>query len=116
MPSDLDRMTAGALRRLVASRQISPVELTRRALEKAEATQASLNAFFLLLPDQAMAAAKRAEAAVINGEPLGLLHGIPCSVKDLIAVADVPWAFGSRAMADNVAAADAPSVERDALV
>jgi aspartyl-tRNA(Asn)/glutamyl-tRNA(Gln) amidotransferase subunit A len=112
MQSDLDRLTAVELRWLIATRQISPVELTRRALDKAEATQSPLNAFFVLLPDQAMAAAKQAEAAVMNGEPLGLLHGIPCSVKDLIAVADVPWAFGSRAMAENVAAADAPSVER----
>jgi aspartyl-tRNA(Asn)/glutamyl-tRNA(Gln) amidotransferase subunit A len=112
MQSDLDRLTAVALRRLVASRQISPVELTRRALGQAEATQSSLNAFFLLLPDEAIAAAKRAEAAVMHGEPLGLLHGLPCSVKDLIAVADVSWAFGSRALADNVAAGDAPSVER----
>src|SRR5215470_445265 len=105
-------MTALALRRLIARREISPVELTRRALERAEATQASLNAFFVLMPEQAMEQAKRAEDAVMRGEPLGLLHGLPFSAKDLIAVGGVPFAFGSRALADNIAAADAPSVER----
>ena len=47
-----------------------------------------------------------------EGAPLGALHGIPFSAKDLIAVKDVGYASGSRAMADNVAAVDAPSVER----
>ena len=105
-------MTALALRRLIARREVSPVELTRRALEKAEATQASLNAFFVLMPEQAMEQAKRAEDAVMHGLPLGLLHGLPFSAKDLIAVAGVPFAFGSRTMANNIAAADAPAVER----
>jgi aspartyl-tRNA(Asn)/glutamyl-tRNA(Gln) amidotransferase subunit A len=112
MSADFDAMTAVALRAAIARREISPVEVVRRALEKAQATQASLNAFFLLMPEQAMAAARAAEQAVMRGEPLGLLHGVPFSVKDLIAVGGERFAFGSRCLADNVAAADAPSVER----
>jgi aspartyl-tRNA(Asn)/glutamyl-tRNA(Gln) amidotransferase subunit A len=110
--SKLDAMTAMELRALIARREISPVEATRRALEKAAATQDSLNAFFLLMPEQALAAAKAAEDAVMRGEVQGLLHGVPFSAKDLIAVGGERFAFGSRCMADNVAAADAPSVER----
>jgi aspartyl-tRNA(Asn)/glutamyl-tRNA(Gln) amidotransferase subunit A len=112
MSADLDAMTAMELRARIARREISPVEVTRHALDKAQATQASLNAFFLLMPDQAMAAAKAAEAAVMRGDALGPLHGVPLSVKDLIAVGGERYAFGSRAMADNVAPADAPAVER----
>ncbi|KAB1069596.1 amidase family protein [Methylobacterium soli] len=112
MMSEFDFMSALELRRLVASRQVSPVELTERALSRAEATQSSLNAFFVLMPDAARAAARQAEAAVMQGGALGLLHGLPVSVKDLIAVAGQPFASGSRAMADNVATVDAPSVER----
>jgi aspartyl-tRNA(Asn)/glutamyl-tRNA(Gln) amidotransferase subunit A len=112
MPADFDAMTAVELRRRIARREVSPVEATRRALAKAEATQATLNAFFLLMPEQALAAARAAEIAVMRGEPLGVLHGVPLSVKDLIAVGGERFAFGSRTMADNVAAADAPSVER----
>ena len=113
MPSsEFDLMTAIELRRRIARREISPVEVTRRALEKAQATQGSLNAFFLLMPEKAMAAARAAEAAVMRGDALGALHGVPVSVKDLIAVAGERYAFGSRCLADNVAAADAPSVER----
>jgi len=112
MAADFDAMTAIELGRRIARREISPVEVTRRALEKAEATQSSLNAFFLLMPEKALAAARAAEAAVLRGEELGPLHGVPFSAKDLMAVAGERFAFGSRCMADNVAPADAPPVER----
>jgi aspartyl-tRNA(Asn)/glutamyl-tRNA(Gln) amidotransferase subunit A len=112
MSADFDAMTAAELRDRIARREISPVEVTRRALEKAQATQATLNAFFLLMPDEAMAQAKTAEQAVMRGDALGLLHGVPFSAKDLMAVAGQRFAFGSRCMVDNVAAADAPAVER----
>jgi aspartyl-tRNA(Asn)/glutamyl-tRNA(Gln) amidotransferase subunit A len=112
MSADLDTMTAAELRQRVAGKEVSPVELTRRALAKAEATQPTVNAFFVLLPETALAAAKTAEDAVMRDEPLGLLHGLPFSAKDLMAVAGVRYASGSRTMADNVASVDAPAVER----
>jgi len=112
MSDDLETMTAIELRRRVSRKDVSPLELTHRALAKAEATQKKLNAFFVLLPEAALAAARAAEDAVMRGEPLGLLHGLPFSVKDLIAVAGVPYASGSRTMAKNIAGVDAPAVER----
>ncbi len=112
MSADFDAMTAAEMRQRVAAKDISPVELTKRALTKAEATQATLNAFFVLLPETALATAKAAEDAVMRGAPLGLLHGVPFSAKDLMAVANVRYASGSRTMANNIAAVDAPAVER----
>jgi aspartyl-tRNA(Asn)/glutamyl-tRNA(Gln) amidotransferase subunit A len=112
MSAAFDAMTAIEVRDRIARREISPVEVTRRALEKAEATQSSLNAFFFLMPEKALAAAKAAEAAVMRGDPLGALHGVPISIKDLMAIGGERFAFGSRCMADNVAVADAPPVER----
>jgi aspartyl-tRNA(Asn)/glutamyl-tRNA(Gln) amidotransferase subunit A len=112
MSQAFDAMTAIELRDRIARREISPVEVTRRALDKAQSTQASLNAFFFLMPEKALAAAKGAEEAVMRGDPLGALHGLPISIKDLMAVGGERFAFGSRCMADNIAAADAPPVER----
>ncbi|WP_127092189.1 amidase family protein [Aquabacter cavernae] len=112
MSAEFDTMSAMELRRRIAAREISPVDLTRRALDKAQATQDSLNAFFFLVPEEAMAAARVAEDAVMKGAPLGLIHGLPFSAKDLMAVGGKPYASGSKTMAGNVAAADAPAVER----
>ena len=110
--ADVDYASAAELRRRIASKDISPVELTKRALAKGESSQQTLNAFFVLLPEAALTAAQTAEDAVMKGRPLGPLHGIPFSAKDLMAVAGVPYASGSRAMANNIAAVDAPAVER----
>ena len=112
MSIDFDRMSAVEMKRRIFKKEISPVEITRRALEAAESTQATLNAFCALMPETALAAAKAAEDSVMKGQPLGILHGIPFSVKDLIAVKDVTYASGSKTMANNIASVDAPSVER----
>ena len=110
--SNLANLDATELRALIGRREVSPVEVVRGALERAEESQASLNAFTVLAGDEAMAAARRAEAAVTNGDELGPLHGVPVSVKDLISVAGLPYCSGSRAMQGHVGAADAASVER----
>ncbi|MCC0806091.1 amidase [Methylobacterium sp. W2] len=110
--SDLDLLSAIELRGLLAARQVSPVELTERALRRAEATQSTINAFSCLMPVSARQAARRAEAAILRGDPTGPLHGLPVSVKDLIAVAGEPWEMGSRSRAGITATVDAPVVER----
>ncbi|MEA2936101.1 MAG: aspartyl-tRNA(Asn)/glutamyl-tRNA(Gln) amidotransferase subunit [Variibacter sp.] len=112
MSADFDRMSATEMRQRIARKEISPVEVTKRALDVAEDTQKTLNAFCIILRDSALAAAKRAEDAVVKGQPLGVLHGIPFSVKDLIAVKDLPYTSGSKTMSSNIGAVDAPSVER----
>ena len=112
MSDDIHYQSALELKTLIATKKISPTEVVERALRRMEALEPKLNCMATATPDLARAAAKKAEAAVMKGEPLGLLHGLPISVKDLIAVAGVKCAFGSRTAANNIAAVDAPSVER----
>ena len=105
-------MTALELKDRIARGEISPVELVESSLARMEELEPTLNCFVQTSPDMALEAARRAEKAATAGEALGLLHGLPISVKDLIAVDGLKLTFGSRAMADNVAAVDAPSVDR----
>ena len=112
MSAELGRMSAVEMRQRIVKKELSPVEITKRALEAVESTQTTLNAFSSLMPEAALAAARQAEDSVMKGEKLGPLHGVPFSVKDLIAVKDVIYASGSKTMAKNVAAVNAPSVER----
>jgi aspartyl-tRNA(Asn)/glutamyl-tRNA(Gln) amidotransferase subunit A len=112
MSTDLDYMSATQLRRLIARKELSPVELVQHSLARAESAQSRLNCFTIIDSDRALAQARIAEQALMVGGPVGMLHGLPVSVKDLIAVKDLPYTSGSRATADYIASADAPSVER----
>ncbi|MCZ6452865.1 MAG: amidase family protein [Alphaproteobacteria bacterium] len=97
---------------MIRSKEISPVEVVTASLERLREVEPKINAFLDVTEDQAMDAAKVAEAAVAAGDELGPLHGLPVSIKDLIAVKGARLTFGSRAMADNVSDVDAPSVAR----
>jgi len=74
-----------------------------KAIDKA---QPQLNCFRVVMADEARRAAKEAEAKVMRGDPLGPLHGVPVSVKDLVDVKGVPTRHGSAIFADNPPAAD----------
>lgn len=100
------------LRDAIASKRISPVEVVKQTLERIDVLEPQLNCFVTLTPDIAMESARRAEQAVMRGDALGPLHGLPISVKDLISMSGVRQTSGSRAMADNIATVDAPSVSR----
>ncbi len=105
-------MTATDLASAIRARQVSPVEAMQAVLERAAAAQARCNAFITLDGARALEAARAAEAAVVAGEPLGALHGVPVSVKDLCNTADLRTTFGSLAYKDNIPAADCVAVAR----
>lgn len=71
------------LARLIATRELSPVEVLEDTLRTIDRWNPSINAFVFLDPDGAREAAKEAERQVMSGESLGLLHGIPSALKDL---------------------------------
>lgn len=100
------------LTRLIGARDLSPVELVEDVLQRQEALEPEINAFVTQTPEIALAAAHEAEKAVMAGNDLGLLHGLPLSVKDLISMEGVPWTFGSKPFAGNMGTVDAPAVAR----
>jgi aspartyl-tRNA(Asn)/glutamyl-tRNA(Gln) amidotransferase subunit A len=110
--ADLALASAAELAALVAAKAVSPVELVEDALARIEASQPTLNAFITVCAEEARAAAWEAEAAVMLGDPLPPLHGVPFAVKDLVNTAGVKTTFGSVALADNVPTTDSPSVAR----
>ena len=110
--TDLTRLPASELREQIAAKKISPVELTDAVLARADKLQPVLNCFITLVPDQARAAARAAEDSVMQGEPLGLLHGIPFAAKDLVNTAGVRTTFGSLLYENNVPKEDAVCAAR----
>ncbi|MBS0519060.1 MAG: amidase [Proteobacteria bacterium] len=112
MSGALWQLPASLLREQIATRKISPVELTRTVLDRADKLQPALNCFITLVPELALKAARQAEDDVMQGKPLGLLHGIPYSAKDLVNTAGVRTTFGSLLHEDNVPTEDAVAAAR----
>ncbi|UYN97931.1 MAG: amidase [Enhydrobacter sp.] len=112
MTGDLCRLPASTLREHIAAKKVSPLELTRAVLARAEKLQPVLNCFVTLVPDHALLAASQAEDAVMQGKPLGLLHGIPYAAKDLVNTSGVRTTFGSLLHENNLPKEDAVATAR----
>jgi Asp-tRNA(Asn)/Glu-tRNA(Gln) amidotransferase A subunit family amidase len=97
---------------MLASREISPVELMQHTLDRIDRLETVLHSMITVAADQAMDAARAAEDVIMRGEAVGPLHGIPVSVKDLVATKGIRTTFGSRLYEDHVPEVDAVVCER----
>ena len=102
--------TAIDLRRLIGSKEISPVEVVESFIDRIEAVDGVVNALVTRSYERARDEAKLAEQAVLDGDELGLLHGLPIGVKDLESTAGIRTTFGSLTFEDNVPEKDQLSV------
>ncbi|MFO1109092.1 MAG: amidase [Bradyrhizobium sp.] len=112
MDDELCFLSARELRARIMRKDVSPVDIARASLARAERLQGELNCFITLCGEQAMAEAKLAERAVMAGAPLGLLHGIPYTVKDIVNTRGVRTTFGAVPYKDNLPGHDAVAVSR----
>src|SRR5919202_6798216 len=106
LASEVAYVSAAVLADRIRRRQVSPVELVQAVLDRAERLQETLHAFVTLDSEGALRAAREAEAALVRGDELGALHGLPVSVKDLEATAGLRTTNGSKFFEDNVPATD----------
>ena len=96
----------------IRAKQISPVEVAEAILARIEALNPRLNAFCLVTRDIALRDAREAEIAVVKGEPIGALHGVPLSLKDVIYTRGLRTTGGSRLFGDAVPEEDAIAAGR----
>mgnify|MGYP006263796823 FL=1 len=82
------------------SGQASAMRLTQEMLERAQALENQTFCYASLLADEALAAARALDQKQAAGEPLGLLHGVPIGIKDLLYTQGVPTASGTLVMKD----------------
>ncbi len=102
-PCDLSATEA---RLLIGARRLSPVELLRSFVQRVETVDHAVNAIVARDFEAAQVAAKKAEAAVMAGEELGLLHGLPIGVKDLEDTKGLRTTYGSAKFTDHLPVAD----------
>ncbi len=98
--------SALALRRMIGAKQVSPVEVLEAFIARIDRINPAVNAMVAMDTDRAHGAARRAEAAVMKGEALGPLHGLPVGVKDLEETAGLRTTWGSPQFEHHVPKAD----------
>jgi amidase len=108
----LVRQSARELARLIRTRAVSPLDVLDAHLDVIAALNPKLNAVVTLAADQARENARRAEAAVMKGETLGALHGLPIAVKDVTPTAGIRTTFASPLFKDYVPKEDAEAIRR----
>src|SRR5690349_17504080 len=94
--TDLCWMPATELAAAIRARQLSPVELVDALLDRIDQLNPALNAYCTIVAESARQSARAAEAAVLRGDDLGVLHGVPLSIKDLLFTRQVRTMRGSR--------------------
>ena len=101
MSDDILSLTAVALTQHYRDKKLSPVEVTRAALDRIARLDPIYNAFVLVDEERALNDARTSEARWQRGEPAGLVDGVPATVKDLIVTEGWPTLRGSRTIDPN---------------
>jgi amidase len=112
LSEDLSRRTAVELVTLIKTKAVTPLEVLDAHLSKIAKLNPQLNAIVTLVEDQARAAARAAGSAVLTGERLGPVHGLPVVIKDVTLTAGIRTTFGSPLYKDFVPDEDAAVVAR----
>lgn len=109
---ELTFLSAVSMVEQIRKKRLSPVELVEAHLARIEALNPKLNAFVHIDAEGARMRARAAEAAVLKGEELGVLHGVPLSIKSSVEVVEMPWEAGTKLRTGIVGEQDAPLVVR----
>ena len=112
MGEALHELSAPELVELYRRREVSPVEVAQSVLGHVERWEYYIQALYLLRPDQVMEQARASEARWLKGRPLGLIDGVPVTIKDNIATQGDPTPLGTAAVELVPAGADAPPAAR----
>jgi aspartyl-tRNA(Asn)/glutamyl-tRNA(Gln) amidotransferase subunit A len=103
-------MTIEEFGRRLRARDITAVRAIEDCLQRIEADNPRLNAFILVMADDALRHAREADRELAAGRDRGPLHGVPISIKDLIDMRGVPTTAASRVREGQVADRDAPTI------
>ena len=109
---EICRMSVAEMADAVKAKRLSPVEILDAVLHRIEELNPKVNAYCTLTAENSRKQAIEAEAAVMRGEELGPLHGVPVSIKDLIFTKDIRTTGGSKIYENFIPQQDAIIVQR----
>jgi len=109
---DICFMSAFEMREKIKTQELSSIEITETIIERIEKINPLINAYCTPTFELARETAKKADEAVKRGEKLGLLHGIPTSIKDLMQTKGIRTTYGSKLYEDFIPEQDDIAVQR----
>ncbi len=107
---DTSTLTIEEFGRRLRARETTAEQMTEECLRRIDADNPRLNAFILVMADQARQQAREADRELAAGHDRGPLHGVPISIKDLVDVRGTPTTAASRVREGHVAERDAPAI------
>lgn len=110
---DICFMSAWDMKEKIKSQELTSLEITETLIERIEKIDPIVNAYCTKTFDLARDMAKKADDAVEKGEKLGILYGIPSSIKDIAQVKGVRTTFGSKVFENFISDVDEPSFYRN---
>ncbi len=109
---EFDFITATEAARLIREKKVSSTELTERMITRIETFDGKINSIVLRFPDEARRRAKEADEATARGEVWGPFHGVPMTIKEMIAMKGVATTSGAPELKDHITDFDATVVTR----
>ena len=110
--TDLPFLSVAELSRLIASKEVSPLEVTQAYLERIDELDFKFNSYLTVCREEALRAAGEAERQIAQGNYLGPMHGIPVAVKDQLWTKGIRSTGGSRILADFIPQEDATAIAK----
>lgn len=110
--NELIFQSATKLAELIRTKEVSPVEVIEAHIQRIEEVNPKLNAFVNMTFDTALESARLSEQRITRGENVGLMEGVPISIKDTIETAGVRTVSGTRLRETFVPEHDAPVVAK----
>ena len=111
-PDDLHYASLASVGRMLQAKEISPVEVTQFMLDRIAAVDGKLKSYVTVTAERAIAAARRAEAEIMDGNYRGTLQGIPIGIKDLCYTKGVPTMAGTKVLEGFVPEFNATVVDK----
>jgi amidase len=109
--AELVQLPALILARMIRERQVTALEVMQAHLDRIAERNPTINAIVAVAADALEQAAAR-DRAMLEGQVIGPLHGVPFTAKDIIETADLPTTLGMPELAENRPIRDATVVSR----
>jgi aspartyl-tRNA(Asn)/glutamyl-tRNA(Gln) amidotransferase subunit A len=110
--AEIAGLSVSSIRKSLADKTFSAVEIAKAALADAERQNATTNSFLTFSPERALHNAEKVDSALAKGEYVGELAGVPVAIKDVIVTRGIRTTCGSRILEHYVPPYDATAVTR----